>query len=211
MRRGIAIVAWFGLAPLAAGQQVVDRIVARIEDDIITLSEVRELGHFQQLVEGHASSDDELLRQLIEQWIVIREAAAARFPRPAATSVTRELEQLEKQFSSVEAFRARRRELELSEPAVRRLLERQLYLARYLDYKFRPATQVDARQIEQYYREQLTPQLAARGQPTPPLEQVQDQIRELLIQHEINQRAERWLDETKSRLRIELASGGNPS
>jgi hypothetical protein len=186
-----------------SAQLVVDRIVARIEDDIITLSEVRELGRYQQLVEGRAGSDDRLLAELIDQWIVNSEATAARFPRPIEAEVNRELDGLEKQFASPEAYRARLRELGLS-AAVRRIVERQLYLVRYLDYKFRPAAQVDAEAIEKYYREQLTPQLTAAGQTVPPLESVEDEIRELLTERQIGERTSRWLDETRSRLKIEL-------
>jgi len=186
-----------------SAQLVVDRIVARIEDDIITLSEVRELGRYQQLVEGRAGSDDRLLAELIDQWIVNSEATAARFPRPIEPEVNRELDGLEKQFASPEAYRARLRELGLS-AAVRRIVERQLYLVRYLDYKFRPAAQVDAEAIEKYYREQLTPQLTAVGQTVPPLDSVEDEIRELLTERQIGERTSRWLDETRSRLKIEL-------
>jgi len=186
-----------------SAQLVVDRIVARIEDDIITLSEVRELGRYQQLVEGRAGSDDCLLAELIDQWIVNSEATAARFPRPIEAEVNRELDGLEKQFASPEAYRARLRELGLS-AAVRRIVERQLYLVRYLDYKFRPAAQVDAEAIEKYYREQLTPQLTAAGQTVPPLDSVEDEIRELLTERQIGERTSRWLDETRSRLKIEL-------
>lgn len=186
-----------------SAQLVVDRIVARIEDDIITLSEVRELGRYQQLIEGRAGSDDRLLAELIDQWIVNSEATAARFPRPIEAEVNRELDGLEKQFASPEAYRARLRELGLS-AAVRRIVERQLYLVRYLDYKFRPAAQVDAEAIEKYYREQLTPQLTAAGQTVPPLDSVEDEIRELLTERQIGERTSRWLDETRSRLKIEL-------
>ena len=197
----------WGIPGPAAPQRVVDRIVARVQDDILMLSELRELGRYQQLVQDQAASDDRLLAQLLEQWIVNAEATAARFPRPSEAEVSRELERLEKQFASPEAYRARLQQLELSPAAVRRLLEQQLYLTRYLDYKFRPTSQVDTPEIEKYYREQLVPSLAARGQAAPPLENVQDQIRELLIQREISRRAARWLEETRSRLRIELQLG----
>jgi hypothetical protein len=59
---------------------VVDRIVAHVEDDIITLSEVRELAAYQELVDGHAEPDDRILNELIEQWVVNNEATAAQFP-----------------------------------------------------------------------------------------------------------------------------------
>jgi len=56
--------------------RVVDRIVARIEDDIILQSQVRELAAFQELIEGRAESDDQILSELIEQWVVQTEATA---------------------------------------------------------------------------------------------------------------------------------------
>jgi len=215
MRRAITWLALLlgqaALPGLLRAQQVVDRIVARVEDDIITLSEVRELGRYQQLVQGRSDSDDHLLAQLINQWIVNTEATAARFPRPIETEVNRELDHLEKQFPSAEAYRNRLRELGLSAAAVRRLVERQLYLARYLDYKFRPAAQVDTSAIQKYYREQLAPTLTARGQTVPPLENVQEQIRELLVEREISERADRWLEETRSRLKIEFETLGKGS
>ena len=42
---------------------------------------MRELGAFQQLIEGHAESDDKLLDELIEQWVVETEATLPRISR----------------------------------------------------------------------------------------------------------------------------------
>lgn len=208
MRRAILIFALLlALAPALLAQRVVDRIVARIEDDIIMLSEVRELGRFQQLVEEGSVAGPKLLEQLIEQWIVSTEAEAARFPHPATADVDRELARLEEQSGGAEAFRSRLRALGLSRDAVRRQLARQLWLSRYLDYKFRPAAQVDDAQVERYYRAELAPGLTARGQKAPPLVEVREQIRELLVQRDITQRAGRWLEETRPRLRIEIQPG----
>jgi parvulin-like peptidyl-prolyl isomerase len=208
MGRALILAALLAAGSAAAMQRVVDRIVARVEGDILTLSEVRELGRFQQLVEGRAAPDEKLLGQLIEQWIVASEAEAARFPKPAQAEVDRELERLQQQLGSAEALRSRMRELELTGSMARRLLARQLWLARYLDYKFRPAAQVEEAEIERYYRGELTPQLLARGRAVPPLDQVREPIREVLIQREVSARASRWLDETRSRLRIEIEPGG---
>lgn len=208
MRRAILIsVLFLAPAPALWAQQVVDRIVARIEDDIIFLSEVRELGRFQQLVEGRSGAGQKLLEQLIEQWIVSTEAEAARFPRPAAADVDRELARLEEQSGGADSFRGRLRALRLTRDIVRRQLARQLWLARYLDYKFRPAAQVDDAQVERYYREELAPSLTARGEKVPPLADVREQVRELLIQRDITARAGRWLEETRPRLRIGIQPG----
>ncbi len=191
---------------LASPQQVVDRIVARIEDDIILESEVRELRQYQQLVQGHTETPDKLLNELLEQWIVENEATAAHYPRPIETEIRAHMDRLGKQFASPDAYNSRLQELGLSASSVRRIVERQIYLARYLDYKFRPAVQVDASAIATYYRQEFLLPLAARNQPAPPLDQVQDQIREVLVQRDISERVTRWLDESRSRLRIEIRS-----
>jgi parvulin-like peptidyl-prolyl isomerase len=186
----------------------VDRIVAVVEGDIITWSEVRELGRLQQLIEGRSASEAQLLTQLIEQWIVNTEARAARLPRPTEAEVQRELHRLERQFATPKDYQERLRQVGLTATAVRRFVQEKLYLARYLDYKFRPAAQVSSAQIEEYYRTELTRQLKARGQPVPPLETLEEQIRELLVQRQINERAERWLNEARARLKIERPSAG---
>ena len=66
-----------------------------------------------------------------------------------------------KQFASPEEFKKRCAAAGLTEAAVRRMLEQQLYLSRFLDYRFRPAAQVDAKQIETYYNDEFV--AAAEG------------------------------------------------
>ncbi len=198
-------------ASRAQGKQVVDRIAARIEDDIVLESEVRELAAYQQLVNGSAERREKLIGELFDQWIVRTEAETARFPRPPEDEVNRQVTQLQQPSESRVAFHMRLALIGLNEGALRRIVAQQIYLARFLDYKFRPAAQVDAKKIEAYYRGQFAKQMAARGQTTPPLEDVQEQIRELLTQSEINDRATRWLDETKARLKIDVTPGGSGS
>ncbi|MGH9774075.1 MAG: hypothetical protein ACRD50_03905 [Candidatus Acidiferrales bacterium] len=195
---------------IPAAGQTIDGIAARIEDDIITESEVRELARFQQLVDGKSQARDQLINELADQWMVGSEAANAQFAHPPAEEVDAAVARLEKKFPSAEVFRARLAELGLDAAAVRRILESQMYLARFLDYKFRPTTQVDDAQIEKYYREEFTPQMEKSGQKIPPLEAVSDQIRELLTVQAINLRSAQWLTETRARLHIDAAPEGAP-
>jgi hypothetical protein len=82
---------------------------------------------------------------------------------------------------------------------------------RYVDYKFRPSVQIEPAEIDAYYQKELLPELAKSNQPTPRLAEVEDQIREVLIQRGISDQTAKWLDETKSRLKIEIESeGGKP-
>jgi len=186
--------------------RVVDRIAARIEGDIILQSQVRELGAFQELVEGHAESDNKLLDELIEQWVVETEATASHFPQPAKSEVDRELGRIQQSFASPEKYAARLGELGLSAAQAREMLTRQIYVERYVDYKFRPSVRIEPTDIDTYYKNSLLPELAKDNQPIPSEASVEEKIRELLIQRGISDLTAKWLDDTKSRLKIEIAS-----
>jgi hypothetical protein len=89
---------------------------------------------------------------------------------------------------------------------VRRLLGQQLYLSRFLDYRFRPAAQVTDQQVEDYYNTEFAPQLKAKNQEVPPLDDVDDTIREILILRAIQQRADKWLADTRDRVKLDIVT-----
>jgi hypothetical protein len=196
--------------PATAGPDLltVDGVAARIEDDILTESDVRELSAFQQLVDGTTKPREELIRELADQWIVRGEIETAKYPPPSAADVDRAYAQLQVQFRSPEEFARRCAAVGLSEAAVRRMLLQQLYLSRFLDFRFRPAAQIDSKQIQAYYNDQFVPQLKSKNQPVPLLDDVEDTIREVLVQRAINDRAMQWLDDTRNRLKIDVVTHG---
>lgn len=188
----------------SGGTITVDGIAARIEGDIVTESQLNELAGFQKLVDGKAGSRADLLRELTDQWIVNTEAQTARFAQPKAEDVTQAYNDLAKRFASPDAFRKAVEDTGLTETAVRRQLELQIYLSRFMDYKFRPAAQVSESEIEEYYNGEFTKQAEAQGEKVPPLEDVHADIRRLLTEKIINQRAAKWLDDARPRLRVEI-------
>ena len=195
----------------AAGTSQIDGVAARIEDDIITESEVRELSEFQQLVDGKPKPRSEILRELADQWLIRSEATTAKYAQPSAADVDHAYTDFVKQFPSVEDFKQRCADAGLSESAVRRMIQQQLYLSKFIDYRFRPAAQVTDQQVEEYYRNDFVPQLKAHNAEVPPLDDVDDTIREVLIQRAITDRANKWLDDTRNRLTIDIVSKGSGS
>jgi hypothetical protein len=193
-------------APAPVDTEQVDGVAARIEDDIITESEVRELSAFQQLVDGTPKPRSEVLRELADQWLIRTEAITAGYGQPPTADVDRAYDDFVKQFPSAETFKQRCADAGLSEAAVRRMIQQQLYLSRFIDYRFRPAAQVTDQQVADYYRDDFVPQLKARNAEIPSLDDVDDTIREVLIQRAISTREEKWLDESRPRLRIDIVS-----
>src|SRR5580693_4437175 len=181
----------------------IDGVAARIEDDVILESEVRELAAFQVLSDGQSKPRNELLRELADQWIVRGEANTAKFPFPSADEVENAYRQFVKQFPALEEFQKRLAAVDLTEAAVKRILAQQLYLAHFLDYRFRAAAQIDSKEVEKYYNQEFAPQLKARNETVPPLDDVEDTIREVLIQRAISDRAAKRMSESRDKLKLD--------
>src|SRR5713101_3908063 len=146
--RGLAIRAllfWLslGIAGGLAAQEIVDRIVARVENDIILLSDIRALSRYQQFLDGKSETDAQILDRLIDQWIVRTEADVSRFPHPSETEIERGMERVQKSFASAEEYETRKKQSGLSDEQIRDMVATQLYLSDYLDSRFRPGVQID--------------------------------------------------------------------
>lgn len=201
---GILLVAVVAIpwVPLAA-QEVIDRIVARVENDVILWSDVRALARYQQFLDGKPETDDQILNRLIDQWIVRTEADASHAPHPSEADLDRGLGRVRNSFASEQEYEARRKQGGLSEQDLRAMVASQLYLSNYLDSRFRAAVHLDPKEVEDFYQSAVVPRAKARGQEPPSLEAARDSIQEALIQNGINQQAEEWLKESRQRLHIE--------
>lgn len=190
-------------APRLCGQELIDRIVARVESDIVLLSEVRALSRYQQLVDGKAESDAQILDRLIDQWIVRNEADTAHFPHPSEPDVDHGVEHVQAFFASKQEYEAREKQSGLSDAEIRNIVAAQLYLSNYLESRFRPSVQVDPKEVENFYQEAVVARAKARNQTPPALDASREYIQEALVQRGINEQAERWLKESRARLRVE--------
>ena len=185
-------------------QEVVDRIAARVDVDVVLLSEIRALSRYQMFVDGKSESDRQILERLIDQWIVRNEASVSRIAQPSDEEVERSLTRLRRSFSSAEEFNERRKQSGLGEEDVRRMVRSQLYLSNYLDSRFRPSIQIDDRAIQEFYEKRVIPRAQSRGQNPPTLEAAHDFIQEALVQRSINEQADKWLKESRTRVRVEI-------
>ena len=125
-------------------QTTIDRIVARVDVDIILLSDVRALQRYQQLVDGKSETDAQVLDRLIDQWVVRNEADTAQFPHPTPDAIDKGVERVQKSFTSPEEYETKKKDVGLTDSDVRKMVASQMYLSNYLDSRFRPSTHVEA-------------------------------------------------------------------
>ena len=124
--RRIAILSRVGFlaaAAFACAQEVVDRIVARVDNDIILLSDMRELARYQNFVDDKSESDSQ---KSSIAWSTNGLCAAKRRRRcsrgqPSDEEVVRSLARLKRLFSSPEEYEERRKQAGLTEAALIRM------------------------------------------------------------------------------------------
>ena len=188
----------------------IDRIVARVDVDIILLSDVRALERYQQLVDGKSETDAQVLDRLIDQWIVRNEADTAQFPHPTADAIDKGVERVRGSFTTPEEYETKKKEVGLTDSDVRKMVASQLYLSNYLDSRFRPSVHIESKDIQDFYEKAVIPRAQARGQEAPSLDAAKDVIREALIQTGIDEQANRWLAESRSRIVVEKMPEESP-
>ena len=201
---------WIGQAassPALSKGETIDGIAVHIEDDIILESDVEELAAIQMLLDGKSRARTELVNELIDQWIVRHEAETGNFAEPADANVQAAFARVQQKFSSTKAFEARLKKLGLDDVMVKNELRTQLYLSDFIEYRFRPGVEISDEQVNHYYQSELAPEMANQKQPMTPLTDVASQIRELLAEKEVDRRANDWIAEARSRLRIHVTSG----
>lgn len=191
-----------GRTGVARAQKVVDRVVARVEEEIILQSDIDQLARYQVLVDGKSESEAQILDRLIDQWIVRKEAEASRFPPGSDVDVERGMLRLERSFAKKEDFDEQREKAGISEAELKQIVTAQAYLSNYLDSRFRPTVQVNEQAIQDFYNQAVIPRAKARGQEPPSFDAARDLIQEVLIQRGINEQADRWLKESRARLSI---------
>ncbi len=185
-------------------QQVVDRIVARVEGDVILLSDVRQLSRYQQLLDGKSETDDQILDRLVDQWVVRTEAETSRFPHALrrGCSARRGAHETILRFAGGirGPSKGKRPERQRNCRDERRAtLPHQLSRFPFL----RPSVQIDPKAVEDYYEKGVLLRAKARGQQPPTFEAAREFIQEFLVQQGINDEAERWLKESRGRLHVE--------
>jgi hypothetical protein len=144
-------VVWWGRLSPVSGQQLLDRVVARVNGAIIMLTDVNAavgLG----LVQVTAGEDPEAAatRQLIERQLILAEVARFAPPEPAAAVIEREV-------AALRAHAGARLEMlmqttGLDEQRIRDLARESLRIQAYLSQRFGANLQVSDEEGEQYYR-----------------------------------------------------------
>ena len=199
--------------PLAQAGQVIDRIVATVNGNIILQSDWDEALCYEALLNGRALSqftDDDrraVLDRLIDQELLGEQMKSAFFQHASETEAAARLADARKQYSEAatpEGWRGVLVKFGLAEKDLVAHVQQQIDLMRLVDAHLRPAVQIDSKTIEAYYREKFVPQLKQSGAGEVPLADVSAKIRELLTQEKVNELMISWLQSLRSESKVSV-------
>ncbi|MCI0624225.1 MAG: SurA N-terminal domain-containing protein [Acidobacteria bacterium] len=199
--------------PVTDLAEIIDRLVAVVNRQIITLGDVEQELKMQELdpTAGESAgaslsqqqkvTQELALQRLIEQTL-IREQIQ-QFPGIEVTDeeINSQLTAMQNKAGGAEKLAAEKIDLQ----ALRNRLQWQLQVMKFIDYRFRQFVVVDPKEIEAYYQNQFLPELRKRGaQPEPALAEVEEKIRKILTEEKLNVQVDEWLASLRKDAAIEI-------
>jgi hypothetical protein len=133
-------VCFVGLAVAGARAEVIDRVLAVVSGDLITLSDVtaaRDLG--LQSAGGAPDPTRAILSKLIDRELVLAEVERYGPPEPSAEAIDEEVRVVRARFPSADAYRAALTRSGIDEAHVRETLRQDLRIRAYEDQRFASA------------------------------------------------------------------------
>jgi hypothetical protein len=194
------------VVPSRAGE-VVDRIVATVNGQIILQSDWDDALRFQAFVDARSplalmpEEQKAALDHLIDQELLREQIHASDFHQATGEQVAKRIQEIRQRYpeaATPDGWNAVLSRYGLNEAELQQHVGLEIDLMRLVDSRLRPNVNIDSKSIESYYNQELLPQLRQSGAQAVPLAQVTPQIRELLTQQKLNELLVAWLHNLRS-------------
>ena len=196
------------LASLPARGEIIDRVAAVVDGQVITLTELNQIVELELLLRTADESDAEYRRRVLDRMItqLIRYRDVERFGAEdvPADTIEASLQRLVARYPSEAAFLEALARVELTLDQVRALIKRNQQVQRSIDERFAPLIFVSLEEIEAHYRNVWAPARRAKGLPVPDLAAVREEIRRELRGERLLREVEIWTQQLRSRSNIDV-------
>ncbi len=186
-------------------KEVVDRIVALVNEEVITLTDVRIVKVFNLIpseVEPDADIDIEyVLKKLIDQNLVIQLTRDDNF-LPNST-VDEFIDEIIVEMG-VEEFRKRLEQFGMARPDLAPYARKCLVYQRIIADRFKTTGSINLNEIEEYYERTYIPAQEAKGFEAKPMLEILDEIEAVIKQEKNKMQVEEWLKNLRQRAEIQI-------
>ncbi|HZQ23700.1 MAG TPA: SurA N-terminal domain-containing protein [Terriglobales bacterium] len=205
--------------PAQAGD-IIDRIVATVNNHPILQSDWEEAISYESFIEGRpiekltAEDRKAALDRLIDQELLREQLQAAPVPQAKPGDVKAKIEEVRKLYPGADqeaGWQATLSRYGLKQAELENRIANDLQLARFVDARLRPGIEIDSHSIEVYYRDTLLPKLRSSGEKQIALADVSPKIKEVLTQKKLNDLLAAWLQNLRSESQIHALTDQAPA
>jgi peptidyl-prolyl cis-trans isomerase SurA len=211
---GFMVIALLAATPVGLFAEVIDRIAAVVNRDIITLSDLEREQKFQAAnqgkvfaVQGPSEGEEraEMLQKLVDQDLIRQQIQQFPGIEVSEAEVEKQIAAMVKESGSVQNWEQLLGRLQITQQDLKEHVTWQLQVMKFFDHRFRQFVVVHHGEIESYYREKFLPELAVKGiQEQPPLAEVREKIRALLTEEKVNLQIDDWIKSLRESASIEI-------
>jgi hypothetical protein len=192
---------------IAVHGEVVDRIAVTIGQYVISEQDLIQDIRISAFLDGKlpdlsGEEKRKAANRLVDQYLVLQDAALTRAPLPGPADVAPLLAPIKARYGSEEEFQAALRSAGITEAGLTEHLLQGLRMLRYTDFRFRPEVELTDQDLRAYYDKMVEEAERKPGQPVPSFEASRDQIEKLLTEQQVMQSLDRWLGMTRSETQI---------
>jgi hypothetical protein len=188
--------------------QVVDCIVAEVNTQIITLTDIRILQAFAISAGGTGENSASSLRQILEG--AVDQRIVIDLVRENITVTKEEVDnQLKEMLERLEPEDRQRKldEFGLREDDLRPYLEEKLLFEKIIALRFSQSINVSLKEIETYYNEVYLPSQKVRGVEPEPMIELLNEIESLIKKDRTEKQVTSWIKSLRNQAEVRVNSG----
>jgi len=186
---------------VARGGEIIDRIIAVVNNTPVMLSDWDEIWRCEALLAGRApesysaAEQQDMFNRLVDQELLREQMRTYGMLEIAEAEVGKRLQEVRAQLAddSDTKWRATLQTAGVTEGELRYHLQRQMELERFVDSRFRAGIRVDDRAVTRYYYNEFLPELHKVGSKDVALDEVAGKIREILAQQQMEEQLTAWV------------------
>lgn len=191
--------------------EIIDRVLAVIEGQLITLSDVRAVNRLG--LETAPQGGDPILAvldKLIDRHLMLIEVDRYAPPEPTTAEVDALFQLVQKRFGDALALETALVQVGWAADDVRRYVRDELRIERYLQQRFAATIQPSDEELAAYYR--VRADEFKRGEVLPPYSEVREEVRNRFVNERRSTLVREWLTGLRRRANItQLYFGATPA
>jgi hypothetical protein len=201
------------LSPVAAfAGEVIDGVIATVNRKPVLQSDWDDAVRYEALMQEKPlrnmteADRADALRRLIDRRLLEIQMTDPNYLAPSREEVRANLAKLRDQIPTakteqgweklITAYGFSQREMEAN-------VRREMQMMNFIEVRLRPNVHVQPEEVEAYYRTQVLPDMEKAGIKVVALQEVEPKIRELLVQHHIDELLDAWLHNLRQQTEIQ--------